>query len=89
MSVSSSVLYAIISAQVGCEQSGLCDDVTLRGDSKEEEEDGEDSRALQEEIRWGRSWQWRFSVNVCGLIPNLHILIMTPRISSSPYIWHL
>ena len=50
MSVSSSVLDAIISAQVGCEQSGLCDDVTLRGDS--EEEDDEDIRALQEEIRW-------------------------------------
>ena len=43
---------AIISAQVGCEQSGLCDDVTLRGDSEEEEEDDEDIRALQEEIRW-------------------------------------
>ena len=54
--VSNSVLDAIISAQVGCEQSGLCDDVTLRGDSEEEEED-EDIRALQEEIRWGRSWQ--------------------------------
>ena len=55
-SVSSSVLDALIPGQVGCEQSGLCDDVTLRGDSEEEEEeDDEDIRALQEEIRWGRS----------------------------------
>ena len=46
-SVSSSVLDAIISAQVGCEQYGLCDDVTLRGDSEEEEEEDEDIRALQ------------------------------------------
>ena len=69
--MSSSALDAIIWAQVGCEQSGLCDDVTLRGDSEEEEEeDDEDIRALQEEIRWGRSWQWRlWSVNVCRLIP--------------------
>ena len=44
--MSSSVFDPIIPGQVGCEQSGLCDDVTLRGDS-EEEEDDEDIRALQ------------------------------------------
>ena len=54
MYVSGSVLDALIPGQVGCEQSGLCDEVTLRGDSEaeEEEEDDEDIRALQEEIRW-------------------------------------